>query len=304
MILTITPNPAVDQTVSLDEPLSAGGVNRATDRRFDAGGKGVNVSGYLRKLGVETVATGFVGGFLGDYLVDELDTANVPSEFVRIDGITRLNTTVLAEDGEYKMNQRGPPLGEAAVEDLVATVRDRDPETVLVAGSLPPGLDADAVDRLATAGDWATAIDAGGGLLGTLEANYDLCKPNREELAAATGLPTATVEECAVAAAELRERGFERVVASLGADGAILVSGEGAYYAPALQVEAIDTVGAGDSLLAGVLAAFDAGESERRALARGVAAAARVVSTEGTEPPPFRDLHVDGIEISPISTGK
>ncbi|RBI62133.1 1-phosphofructokinase [halophilic archaeon] len=304
MILTITPNPAVDQTLSLDEPLSAGGVNRATDRRFDAGGKGVNVSGYLRELGVETVATGFVGGFLGDYLVDELDAANVPSEFVRIDGITRLNTTVLAEDGEYKVNQRGPPLGEAAVEDLVATVRDRDPETVLVAGSLPPGFDADAVDRLATAGDWATAIDAGGELLGTLEANYDLCKPNREELAAATGLPTGTVEACAVAAAELRERGFERVVASLGADGAILVSGEGAYYAPALQVEATDTVGAGDSLLAGVLAAFDAGESERRALARGVAAAARVVSTEGTEPPPFADLHVDGVEISRISTEK
>ncbi|MFC7197942.1 1-phosphofructokinase [Halospeciosus flavus] len=300
MILTVTPNPAVDQTVRLDDTLSADGVNRSSDTRFDAGGKGVNVAKYLAALDTDTVASGIVGGFLGEYVERELDAAGVANDFVATDGLTRLNTTILDAADEYKVNQTGPRVAATAVDELVETVRRHDPDTVLVGGSLPPGFDGDDLDRLATAGDWRTAVDTGGERLAELAADYDLCKPNRGELADATGLPTGTVEECAVAAEELRESGFTTVVASLGSDGAVLATEGSVYHAPALGVEVTDTVGAGDALLAGVLAALDRGASGPDALAAGVATTARVVQVAGTAPPSFTDRRAEQVEASSV----
>lgn len=300
MILTVTPNPAVDQTVILEEPLTASEVNRSFDYQFDAGGKGVNVSKYLAELDTDTVASGFVGGFTGQYLRDELDEAGVANDFVTTDDLTRLNTTILDPANEYKLNQSGPTIEAAAVEALIETVRSRDPDGILIGGSLPPGFDIDVVDRLATAGDWWTAIDTGGSLLTDLEAEYALCKPNRHELAEATDQPTETLEQAVDAARTLQRRGFERVVASLGTDGAVMVTDDSVYHAPALDVEATDTVGAGDALVAGVLSALEADVSESAALARGIAAAARVVREPGTGSPSFDDLRPDDVEITSI----
>jgi len=222
VILTVTYNPAVDQTMTFDQPLASETVNRATDARFDAGGKGINVSQFLAAMATDTVATGLLGGFTGEFVTDQLDAAGIPTDFVDVDQPTRLNTTALADGTEYKLNQDGPDVDPDAVDDLVDSIAAHDPERVLVGGSLPPGLSVDAIDRIASSGSWRTAVDVEGELIRELSAEYALCKPNREELAAATDASVETIEDCAAATERLREQGFERVVASLGPDGALL----------------------------------------------------------------------------------
>ncbi|MFC6770678.1 hexose kinase, partial [Halorubrum pallidum] len=247
MIVTVTFNPAVDHTIQVDAMPKAGTVARTDEAQFDAGGKGINVSQYLTGLGADTVATGLVGDFLGEYIRTELDTAAIQTDLVDIDGQTRLNTTILADEGEFKINRDGPTVGVSLVGDVIDAVERHDPEMVLVAGSLPPGLGPEAIDRIAQADEWNTVVDVGGTTLQALAAEYALCKPNREELADAVEQTVETVEDCVVAADTLRKRGFERVVASLGDDGVLLASSDALVHAAALDVDVADTVGAGDA---------------------------------------------------------
>ncbi|MFD1569533.1 1-phosphofructokinase [Halorubrum laminariae] len=290
MIVTVTFNPAVDHTIQVDAMPDSGTVVRTDEAQFDAGGKGINVSQYLTGLGADTVATGLVGDFLGEYIRSELEDEGIPADLVEIDGKTRLNTTILSDDDEFKINHDGPSVDSAVVSDTIDAIGRYDPEMVLVAGSLPPGLDTDAIDRIANAGEWNAVVDVGGATLQALDTEYALCKPNREELAVATDRSVETVKSCLSAADVLREQGFERVVASLGADGALLASSDALVHAAALDVEVADTVGAGDAMLAGVLSELVVGGDDRAALCRGVAVASRIVANTGTTVPSFAEL--------------
>jgi 1-phosphofructokinase len=290
VILTVTYNPAVDQTLHFDGELSPGTVSRASEARYDPGGKGINVSQYLDALDTETVATGLLGDFTGKFVAEALATDGIASDFVDLDEPTRLNTTALAADGAYKLNQDGPRVPESAVDDLLTILDDHDPERVHVAGSLPPGLGADAIDAVTTAGTWETSVDVYGDLLAAVDGEYDLCTPNRAELGEATEVDVSTLEGCIDAARELRRRGFERVLASLGAEGALLCGADGVLVADALDVDVVDTVGAGDALAAGYLAAIDDGESTETALRNGIAVASAVVERSGTSVPAFGDV--------------
>jgi len=164
------------------------------------------------------------------------------------------------------------------------------PSMVLVGGSLPPGLDYRAIDRIAETGGWETSVDVGGEILAELEADYALCKPNRVELAAATGASVDSIEDCFAAAARLRESGFERVVTSLGSDGALVVSDDDCLHAAAVDVDVADTVGAGDAMLSGFLLELSRGNDARSCLRRGIAVASRIVTVPGTRMPPFDTL--------------
>lgn len=285
MIATVTFNPAVDYTVSIPGDLADGDVARAEDHRYDPGGKGVNVTKFLDAMGVASVASAPVGGFLGDYFRDRLRADGVPTALVEIAGLTRLNATVHADRAEYKVNQSGPVLDAADVDDLVATLAEHEPETVVVAGSLPPGIDAGAIDHVATAGEWDAIVDVGGDVLAELDAEYALCKPNRSELAAATGREVRTVDDAVQAAEELCEQGFERVLASLGAEGALLVRDGEPIVRPARETDVVDTVGAGDALLAGYLAGVARGLDPAGAVDRGVEVATAVVGVRGPSVP-------------------
>ncbi|WP_310926637.1 1-phosphofructokinase [Halogeometricum luteum] len=302
-VLTVTMNPAVDHTVTVDEPLRTGAVARTDDAKFDAGGKGINVSKYLTALDVDAPATGFLGGPFGRMIRERLDADGVPNDFVAIGDRTRLNTTVLGPEGEYKINHNGPTVDGGEISDLVGRVRERDPDRLVVAGSLPKGVGTDAVDELAAAGDWETAVDTGGASLTELDAEYLVCKPNREELAVATDMPVETTADCAAAAQSLRERGFRFVVASLGPDGALLAAESGTYHAAAVPVDVVDTVGAGDALLSGFLAGLARGEDERTALRTGVTVAARVVGASGTSVPDFDAVFDDRRDVTVSALG-
>jgi len=292
MILTVTPNPAVDQTIEIDEDLESDTVQRSTDAQFDSGGNGINVSQFLRALDDETVATGIIGGFTGYFIQQDLQTYDVPTDFVEVGEPTRMNTTILPPGKEYKLNQSGPEVERAAVDELIDTIQDHDPSLLNIGGSLPPKMDAADVDRIASAGDWDTALDVHGDLMQELENTYEYCKPNREELTEATGIEIDSIDDCAEAARQLQETGFERVLASMGGDGAMLVTPEETLYAPALDVDVVDTVGAGDSMFTGALWAYEQGWDDETALRAGVATSAQLVQTKG---PSIRDLDPESL---------
>lgn len=289
MIVTVTFNPAVDHTIRVADELTPDEVLRTESSQFDAGGKGINVSTYLDALGTRTLATGPVGGLSGEYVERRLAEAGVPHDFVAFDGHTRLNTTLLTDDGEYKLNQPGCRVSPHTVDELIATIRHYGPDVVVVAGSLPPGLDAGSVDRLGSAGDWETVVDLSGDVLPALNTSHRLCTPNRRELAAATGRPTGTTDECHRAAETLRERGFDSVVVTMGAEGALLVNDD-VRHVPAADVPVVDTAGAGDALLAGLLAAEADGASLDTALRYGVHVAEQAVGVHGTSVPDVAGL--------------
>lgn len=303
MIVTVTLNPAVDHTLQVEQFPSSGTVARTDKAQLDAGGKGINVSSYLDELGTDTVATGAVGGFLGEFIRTRLDEDGIANDFVDIEGQTRLNTTVLADDEEYKLNHRGPTVAPETVDDVVATIEQYDPWMVVIAGSLPPGATPADLDRIAAAGQWKTAVDVSGQSMCRLDATYDICKPNREELAAATEAPVDTLDQCAHAVEQLRQQGFARVVASLGADGALMATDDRILHAPSPTVDVHDTVGAGDGLLAGVLSELERGNSDRTALSVGVTVGSHVVQVPGTNVPPFTDVQ-DDAESVPVSVRK
>lgn len=283
MILTVTPNPAVDQTIQMPEPLESGSVQRSSGAHFDSGGNGINVSQFVTALGHETLATGIVGGFTGYFIKQDLKEFDVETDFCETETeTTRMNTAVVTPEAEYRLNQSGPDVDSAVVDELVDVLEEHDPSVVNVGGSLPPGLNPADIDRLAGAGDWATAIDIHGSDMIELEETYEYCKPNEVELEEATGIEVKDIDDCAEAAGRLQSQGFERVVASLGDEGAMMVTPDRTIYSPALDVEVADTVGAGDSLFSAIMWAHEKGWSDEKALRAGVATSATVVGVSGT----------------------
>ena len=301
MILTVTFNPAIDHTYTVDEDLAQNSITRSSESQFDAGGKGINVSTYLDALGHETVATGLLGGFTGDFIRSELEDQGLDHDFAET-GTTRINTTVISEESEYKINHSGPHAGEEAVEAVMEKIEEKEPEKIMISGSLPPGLDHSAIKRISDETKSEVAVDLHGDTLGELEGNYFIAKPNRDELEEATGEQVETAADAAEASDILLQRGFRRVLASLGKDGAVLSTQDEKLYASGLDIEVQDTTGAGDAMLAATLAALEEDLSDREALKKGMAFATLVVETPGTKKPDMEKLeeYMERVEVEQI----
>lgn len=299
MIVTLTPNPSVDRTVEVAH-LVRGGVHRATGARTDAGGKGVNVSRALAAHGHATRAVLPLGGLVGTRLGALLADASLELVPVPVGDEIRVNVSVVEPDGTVtKLNEPGPRLTPEEVRLLSeATVAAcQGARWAVLSGSLPPGCDddlyADVVRRLGC----PVAVDASGApLVAALAAGPALVKPNREELAEATGLPVTTVGEALTAADRLRELGAGAVLASLGADGALLVQDDGAWYGEAAVDAPVSSVGAGDTALAGFLSAGGRGPA---ALAEALAFGAAAVRMPGSRVPGPHDLDRSAVRLSP-----
>lgn len=262
--MTLTPNPSLDRTLQLAS-LVRGGLNRAHGGRIDPGGKGVNVSRALAQHGVKTVAVLPLGGPGGAVLAELLAGQAVTVRRVPVSGDTRTNITVAEPDGTTtKLNEPGPHLSGGEVADLAAAVLDAaTPGSWVVAcGSVPGGVDDDFYAQLIGplhARGVRVAVDSSGAALRAVLAcgphgqHPDLIKPNREELAEVVGHPLRTLGEVIRAASELVAEGVGAVLASLGADGAVLVTAGGALFGTSRVDRPRSTVGAGDALLAGYL---------------------------------------------------
>lgn len=298
MIVTLTPNPSVDRTVEVDL-LVRGAVLRATGTRVDAGGKGVNVSRALAAHGRGTRAVLPVGGFVGAQLEGLLRESLTDVVVVPVAEELRANVSVVEPDGSVtKLNEAGPCLTPREVEALLLTTIEvaTAADWVVLSGSLPPGCPDDFYASLIARVDAPVALDTSGGpLLAALAAGPALVKPNRDELHESTGLPVTTVGEAVQAAQQLRARGAGAVLASLGSDGAVLVEADGVWYGEAPVDAPVSAVGAGDTALAGFLAAGGHGPV---ALAEALAFGAAAVRLPGSRVPGPHDLDRSAVRVT------
>lgn len=305
MIVTVTANPSLDRTVEVDA-LRRGEVLRALDHYVHAGGKGVNVSRALIANGHRSIAVLCSGGYAGAELVALLDEAGVPVQRVPVTGATRTNLSVAEPDGTVtKINEPGPRLTADQVDALLSAAADTisgGADWVAGCGTLPPGMPVDSYARLvakAHARGAPAAVDSSGDALAAcLRAGPDLIKPNLDELSECAGREVHTIADAVAAAEALRQRGARAVLASLGADGAILVDQNGAAHARArLSRPVLSTVGAGDATLAGFLAAGGTGV---QALVEAVAWGGAAVTLPGSHLPTPADLDRDAVEVMSI----
>ncbi|MCX2750412.1 hexose kinase [Arthrobacter sp. MI7-26] len=328
MIVTFTANPSLDRTVELPAPLARGEVQRAVAVHQHSGGKGVNVSRALVASGLDTVAV-LPGGDSDPVLAGLLDDG-VPYAALPISEPLRSNVTLTEPDGvTTKINEPGPKLSLAEQEALIGLLLDRSrgASWVVLAGSLPPGVPADfyatVARRLRSGNDGDApliAIDSSGAPLaaaisgdstGTINGKPDLLKPNAEELAelaAAAGFTDVhTADEleadpglAARAAAAVVGSGVGAVLATLGSKGAVLVTADGAWLATHPPIQAVSTVGAGDSSLAGYLLAATRGGSPQDCLRQAVAHGAAAASLPGSTVPAVHQTTPDAVTITAL----
>lgn len=285
MIVTVTPNPSVDRTVVLDE-VRLGEVNRGRRSWSEPSGKGVNVALALHAFGRPVRAVLPAGGHVGALLRRLLAERGLAVDVVPIAGEVRSNVSLAEPDGTVtKINEAGPALTDDEARHLLdaATAAVVDAAWLVGAGSLPSGLPASWYAELVDAGrrhGARVAVDSSGAALAeALAAGPDLVKPNADELAELTGTAARTIGDVVAAAETLRRRGAGAVLASLGADGAVLVDADGVLWGRAPVTDVVSTVGAGDAMLAGFLSvAGDRAQRLSAALRWGAAA----VRQEGT----------------------
>lgn len=290
MIYTVTLNPALDKTVEIPG-MALDTVNRITEMRTDPGGKGINVSKVIAKLGGESCAVGILGGGSGKMLEKLLENENFTARFRFVEGQTRTNLKIIDREGHTNTDINEPGLTVTAAEldallrELLAELRPGD--IVVLAGSLPKGAPQDTYRTWSAACKKAGArvfLDADGALLAEgIKAAPHLIKPNDGELSRLAGKKLETLEELTAEGRKLLERGIERVVISLGGRGALYLRKGSTIYAEGLRVPVGSTVGAGDSVVAALAYAEAQGLSEEEAVRLSTAAGAANVMCSGTQ---------------------
>ena len=290
MIYTVTLNPALDKTVEIPG-MALDTVNRITEMRTDPGGKGINVSKVIAKLGGESCAAGILGGGSGKMLEKLLEGEPFATRFRFVEGQTRTNLKIIDREGHTNTDINEPGLTVTAAEldallrELLAELRPGD--IVVLAGSLPKGAPQDTYRSWTAACKKAGArvfLDADGALLAEgLKAAPYLIKPNDDELSRLAGKKLETLEELTAEGRKLLERGIERVVISLGGRGALYLRKGSTIYAEGLRVPVGSTVGAGDSVVAALAYAEAQGLSEEEAVRLSTAAGAANVMCSGTQ---------------------
>jgi tagatose 6-phosphate kinase len=285
MILCVGLNPAMDVTYAVDQ-LVEGETHRAEVVGRRAGGKALNVARVLRQLGEPVLATGLAGGAEGEALLADLAGAGVAAEFAGIAGQSRRTTTVYDGRRATGFYEVGPEVGEAEWRSFGAlyTRLLGDAAVVVLSGSQPPGVPVDGyaeLTRLAAAAGATVVLDAAGpALRAALAARPDLVKPNRRELAELAGRDLDGPDDLLAAAGALAEAGAGSVLVSLGADGLVALTPDGAFRAAAPAPLAGNATGAGDALAAAVARGLRRGDDWPDRLAQGVAVAAASVTVD------------------------
>ena len=277
MIYTVTFNPAIDYVVRLEAPLEVGEVNRAAGEDCVLGGKGINVSGVLAQLGCGSVALGFVAGETGAWLERGLAAQGMKTDFVHLEqGMTRINVKIKAGQ-ETELNGAGPDIPESAMQELEKKLdRLNEDDILILAGSIPKSLPQDTYERLLARlqGRGVRAVvDATRDLLvNVLQYHPFLIKPNNHELGEIVGRELKTDEEITAAAHALQEKGARNVLVSMAGNGALLVDEHGEVHRMGCpNGKVVNSVGAGDSMVAGFVAGYLQSGSYEQALRLGTA---------------------------------
>ena len=289
MIYTVTLNPAVDRELTIDE-FAFDTVLRATEARVDCGGKGFNVSRMLATLGAASVALGFAGGKSGELLAETLAGLGIETAFTWIPGETRTNVSIVTaqHDRYLKVNEAGPTVSKADQAALLAQIAGliRPGDWWVLAGSLPPGVPdtiyAQMVALIQSGGGQAILDTSGAALLKGCGERPFLIKPNDSEASSLSGLPIYNPETAVAAASKLQALGPQHLVISLGKVGAIFSDGQAAWLAASPTIDERNPIGAGDSMVGGLVYGLSQGKPVAEALAWGIACGAATASLAGT----------------------
>jgi 1-phosphofructokinase len=290
MIVTVTLNPAVDQTVVL-EHLALGDTNRIRNSRIDPGGKGINVSRVLRELGRESLATGLAPGTLGRFIEHSLLEQGILCDFVHTRGQARTNLSVLDEATHETtlLSYKGPETDPRHVSTLETRLRRylSGSDWLVVAGSIPPPIEPAEYARLISLGNdlgARTVLDADAEALAAgLSAKPEIVKSNHHEAERLLGRSLDDDAEVVKAAEEMRAAGGGSAVVTAGRRGAAAVTSDGVWWTSPPSITAVSTIGAGDALLAGMLYKLEDGASLPDALRWGTAAGVSACLAEGTQ---------------------
>lgn len=286
MIYTVTFNPALDYVIRM-ESLKLGTVNRSSAEAVYYGGKGINVSTVLKNIGVDSVALGFVAGFTGKEIEEGVKNMGVATDFIKLpEGMSRINVKIKAEQ-ETEINGQGPAISMEKVEKLFEKLdRLEKGDCLVLAGTIPASLPSDIyeqiMDRLKDK-EIRIVVDATKDLLlNVLKYHPFLIKPNNHELGEMFGVLLKTDEEIVEYAKKLQERGARNVLISMAGDGAILLTETKEVYKMGVpKGTVVNSVGAGDSMVAGFVASYFKEHDYLKALKFGTATGSATAFSEG-----------------------
>lgn len=276
MIYTVTFNPAIDYVVRTPQ-MKMGEVNRSSSEEIFFGGKGINVSVVLAELGVCSKALGFVAGFTGRAIEEGIADKGVTSDFVHLEkGFSRINVKIKSDE-ETELNGQGPVISETDIAKLYSKLDElSDGDTIVLAGSIPNSLPADIYEKILAylaPKNIRAVVDATGKLLmNVLKYKPFLVKPNNQELGEIFGVKLKTYDDIVMYANKLRQMGAKNVLVSMAGDGAVLVDEQGNVHSCGVcKGTVVNSVGAGDSMVAGFIAGCEKGNYDY-ALKLGTAA--------------------------------
>lgn len=303
MIYTVTLNPSIDYFVEL-ERFTVGKTNRISREAKQPGGKGINVSRVLQRLGADNQAFGFIGGFTGAYIQDTLRKENISTDFIPVAGDTRINIK-LRVDKETEINGLGPKVDEEEIRLLFTKLDGLAAGDVLVlSGSVPGSLPADfyarIAERLKERGVRIIVDATRDFLLPVLPYQPFLIKPNQDELGEMFGKTIQSAEEAVPYGKKLVDMGAENVIVSMGGAGALFFNRKHVLYASAPKGELKNSVGAGDSVVAGFLVAYLREADAKGAFRYAVAAGSATAFSDGFCTGPMIDKLLEQVHITQL----
>ncbi|MDO5010087.1 MAG: 1-phosphofructokinase [Intestinibacter bartlettii] len=306
MIYTVTLNPSIDYVIKV-EKLVNGHVNRVNEEHVYPGGKGINVTRILKNLDNENIALGFVSGFTGDYIINSLQELNLKSNFIKVkEGFTRINVKIKSEE-ETEINGQGPKISEEELNRFYEIIDKLvDGDILILSGSIPACLDEKLYENImkkVADRDIKVIVDATKNLLlNVLKYKPFLIKPNNHELAEMFGVELNSTKDVVFYAKKLKEMGAQNVLISMGKDGALLVSENGEVFTSNVaKGEVINSVGAGDSMVAGFISGYLKSGSYEEALRLGAASGGATAFSSDLATREFIDKLVEEIKIQKIN---
>lgn len=274
MIYTVTFNPSIDYVIKV-ENFTAGTINRVVDENKYAGGKGINVSRVLNNLGIKSRALGFIGGFTGQFIESFLQKEEIYTDFIQVNGDTRINVK-LSSNEETEINGSGPNISNEDLDKLFRKIDALNSEDILVlAGNVQKLLSRriySQIQEKVKDKEVKVIVDTTGeALISTLKYKPFLIKPNNHELGEIFNVEIHKKEDIIKYSQKLREMGAQNVIISMAGEGALLICSEGVYHASAPKGIVKNSVGAGDSLIAGFIASYSKASNIAEAFKYGVA---------------------------------
>lgn len=277
MIITITCNPAIDKTVYENKTV------------FDVGGKGINVSKVLDKLGTKSIATGFIGKDNKDLIINDLNSLNIENHFIEVNGKVRTNTKLIKNNNLIEQNEDGPTITSNDINNLFDYLKNFNNEIVVISGSAPSSADKniykDMVTLLKKNNNYVILDSSKQIFKNAIEAKPDVIKPNKEEICKYFEVEydeQLIIDKC-------KNLGIDLICLSLGSEGAIFIADK-VYKCEPLKINCSSTVGAGDAMVAALAHAKANNLDIKDTIKLAMAAASAACETEGTKPPEKADI--------------